>query len=75
MPCTFTDQEIYHFLDLVKEENVYKKIDGKTQRNIHIFSSLSEKMEGEKTGEQWRTKWKALKGKYLEEKRLSSKSG
>ena len=75
MPCVFSDVEIFDFLTLVAEENVYRKIDGKSQRNIQIFTGLAAKMNGDKSAEQWRGKWKALKAKYLEEKRKASKSG
>ena len=75
MSCIFTDQEILGFLDAIAEQNIYKKIDGKTQRNIDVFKDLARRMGDEKTAEQWRGKWKSLKAKYLEEKRKSSKSG
>ena len=75
MPCLYTDEEILEFLSKIEELNVQKRIDGKTQRNIEIFRQLAEAMETDKTAEQWRVKWKALKAKYLEEKRKCSPSG
>lgn len=80
MVCTYTDEEVLTFLDFVEETNSFKKIDGKCQRNIHIFDLIAGKVnEGNrwdhKTGAQWRVKWKGLKSKYLELKVESSKSG
>lgn len=75
MPIVFTDDEIFSFLTLIEETNVQKKIDGKTQRNSDVFKDLASQLGGDKSYEQWRTKWKALKAKYLSEKRESTKSG
>ena len=76
MGITFTDDEIFTFLAQINETSSFKHIDGKSQRNIEVFNMLANKVKDRfppgKTGEQWRTKWKKLKVKYLEDKRTSS---
>ena len=79
MGITFTDDEIFTFISQIVETDSFRHIDGKSQRNSDVFNMLAGKVKDRfppgKTGEQWRTKWKKLKAKYLEEKRVSSRSG
>ena len=72
MVCTYIDEEVITFLDLVVKTQSSRKTDGKTASNIKIFDNVGEKVYGNgnpngwevKTGGQWRVKWKALKSKY-----------
>ena len=81
MVCSFTDDEIQTFLEFIQDDRCYfKALDGRVQRNIDVFNKLAEKVNerfpnSQKTGGQWRTKWKNLKSHYLGEKREASKSG
>ena len=83
MGCTYLDEEVLTFLELIVETQSLKRIDGKSTSNIKVFDSLSEKVyrnenphEWEvKSGAQWRVKWKALKTKYNCLKTEASKSG
>lgn len=45
MVCSYVDDEILTFLDLVIDTNSFRKIDGKSQSNIKIFEMLAEKMK------------------------------
>lgn len=81
MSATYTDDQIITFIAFVQETNSYAKTDGKVTRNIDVFRILAEKItarfpaEPPKTVEQWRTKWKSLRHKYIEEKTECNKSG
>ena len=48
MVCSYQDDEIHSFLDIVMETNSLKRIDGKTITNIKIFEMLAEKVNGMK---------------------------
>ena len=73
MAVTFTDDEIYTFLDHVVYTNAFWHLDGTVHRNIEVFKNLAEKMGGEKSGEQWRAKGKNLRSAYLAEKNKAFK--
>ena len=81
--CVFTDNEIFTFLEFVRDSDAFRHLDGRVQKNIDVFKRLAQRTNeqmghGEdesKSGEQWRTKWKNLKKVYLAEKLEASKSG
>ena len=84
MPAVFSDEEVVTFLAFVRETNTFKAIDGRVQRNIEVFNRLTQLTndrhhqdndKNKKTGEQWRTKWKSLKKRFLDEKIKENQSG
>lgn len=66
------------FLKSLLELDVVGALDGKRQRNAVIFKRLSNVMSSQGVTKPWqalRNKWKAMKAKYLAEKRESGRSG
>lgn len=72
MACTYSFDEVFAFLDLVIITGSVEEINRKST-NIAAFNSLAKRLYRRnyrqtwqvKSGTQWRTKWKALKSKYL----------
>lgn len=79
--CVFSDEEVKSLLRIIRETDAFRKIDGRVQRNEEVFNDIASIMndgsqpENCKTAKQLRTKWKALKRIYLEEKKNQAKSG
>ena len=80
----FSDGKVVAFLAFVGETNTFKAIDGRVQRNIEVFNRLTQltndrhhkdKDKNKKIGKQWRTKWKSLKKRFLDEKIKENQSG
>ena len=84
MSSKFTDDVIFAMLSLIREMNIFSKIDGRREQNQEIYNKLADAAnkqfnltdESKKfSGTQINTKWKALKVYYREEKSKASKSG
>lgn len=83
MPTIFSEQEVITFLHFVRETGTFKAINGRVQRNIEVFDRLAnltnERHNNDyyekKEGHQWRSKWKTLKMRYLDEKLGTKKFG
>ncbi|XP_022541601.1 uncharacterized protein LOC111196509 [Astyanax mexicanus] len=74
----WTDEETSAFLDLIDESNINAILDGKQQRNAQMYQELQQKMSKKGFEKPWpimRSKWKALKQRYMSEKRQQSASG
>lgn len=72
------EDETEFFLNLIKDKEITAILDSKQQRNATIYKDLEGDMKDRGFDKPWqilRSKWKALKQKYLSEKRNLSKSG
>lgn len=76
----YTQEQVFTFLAFIREQNCFKSIDGRVQRNIEVFNKLSDLYNerypaSPKTGNQLRTKFKSLKSIYIKERIKIAKSG
>ena len=76
--CVCTDNEISTMLDFLIDRETYKILDSKRQKYADLYSELSAFLAERnmvKSLDQCRTKFKALKSKYMEAKYKAKKSG
>ena len=80
----FTDNVVKTMLEIIREMDCLKMIDGSKVRNQEVYAKIADKInehfkyEGSSskiTGSQINTKWKSMKKTYREEKQKSDKSG
>lgn len=71
----WTSSEITSLLEHLTDRNAYTILDSKRQRNMELFEDVAKAMDCGKSPQQCRTKFKAMKSKYLECKTAAKKSG
>ena len=74
----WTYEEVQLFLALIEEKNITATLDGKQQRNSTIYQHLIESTLSKGYDKPWNvlmSKWKALRQRYMCEKRQMSRSG
>nr|XP_055072690.1 uncharacterized protein LOC129452707 [Misgurnus anguillicaudatus] len=77
--CKWTNEETRYFLNLIYERNITAILDSKNLRNAIIYQELAKEMSNNgydnKPWDVLRSKWKALKQRYMFQKRQLSRSG
>lgn len=51
----WSDNEVNCLLDIIKEQNILKLLDGKTYKNIAVFEKLEKEMKGRGSEKKSRT--------------------
>ncbi|XP_063042738.1 uncharacterized protein LOC134463312 isoform X2 [Engraulis encrasicolus] len=75
---TWTRRETLSLIAVLADLDALSALDGKRQRNATIFQGVAKELERRGVVKPWqafRTKYKALKARYLVEKRQASRSG
>ena len=83
MANKFKDDVVFTMLEIIREMNCLKMIDGRRIKNSDVYAKIAGKLnnhygwEGDNTvnGMQINTKWKALKTTYRNEHQQANKSG
>lgn len=74
----WSGEETVFLLKTLQEQNIMAKLDGRKVRNVEIFSDVYTALKEagfDRSVDQIKSRWKALKASYSNAKRQNSKSG